>query len=387
MIRLFSLVLLLVGGLLLPVSISAGDDQFCSDSFSVRSGEEYSGDRYYFASNVDISGVHDGDLIGLAQVATIGGEVRGDVFYIGQSLDIGGRVTDSVRVWCNGLTITGTIEGDVIAMCSTVNIHPRARITGNLIMVSGSGFVDGQIDGSVKFTGGKVAIGGTVGRDVEIQADGIDFGPDARIAGDLVYTARKPLPTDPGEFVGGEVRFEEKVKKSDEPKPFWSASSIGWWLWQMISALLVGLVVLAGLRTFDVDLAAPIRDEPLMGGLIGFGVFLVEPAASILAILLIVTLPLGVISLGVFLVAVYLAKVPVALWLGQRLLGWVGRREASPFVAFTLGIVVLSLMFRLPFFLGTVVWIVTVWLGLGAMVLALRGSVQPARSSAEVLSE
>ena len=88
--------------------------------------------------------------------------------------------------------------------------------------------------------------------------------------------------------------------------------------------------------------------------------------------LLVIAIPLSLLTLGLFVVALYLAKIPVALWTGRRILSLVGVHDPSPYLAFALGIVVLYLLFSLPFFLGRLIWLVTSWLGLGAMILALR---------------
>ena len=48
------------------------------------------------------------------------------------------------------------------------------------------------------------------------------------------------------------------------------------------------------------------------------------------AVFLVVSMPLGLISLTVYFIALYLAKLPAALWLGGRLLSLAGAPNASP---------------------------------------------------------
>lgn len=367
-----NLVVVLLALTAIAVPAAAEADQFCKvQTFDVRSGETRSGDSYSIAANIDVAGTHDGDLFALAQTALISGEITGDLLFAGQSIDISGHVGDSVRVWANGVTVTGTIDGDLIVFANQVNLHPRGHVTGNLAALAGSAIVQGRVDGDLRFTGGKVAVGGHVGRDAIIEADSIDLDAEARIGGDLEYVARKPLEIDTGEIVAGEVRFEKEVDDEADDEPFITASSVFWWVGYTLAAMLVGMVALGLFRRTAPAVAARIQQDAMMGALIGFGVFFVVPAAAVLAIVIVIALPLGVMALALFVVALYLAKIPVALWLGGRLLSWSGQTERSPFLALALGMPVLYLLFELPY-LGFFVWVATAWLGLGAILLTVR---------------
>lgn len=150
-----------------------------------------------------------------------------------------------------------------------------------------------------------------------------------------------------------------------------------WLIWKIASSLLVGFVALALFRRVAPALTGSLDREAMLGALIGFGTSLIVPAAAVLSIALIVSLPLGVVTLLVFVIALYLAKLPVALWLGRRALRAAGQASPSPFLALTIGVIALHLLFLVPFYVGTFAWWLTTWLGLGAMVLALRNRSQP----------
>ena len=138
----------------------------------------------------------------------------------------------------------------------------------------------------------------------------------------------------------------------------------------------------------------PARFELVAGpvnGLLGDGVkpegsvddrFLVVPAACLLAILLVISLPLGVMTLGVFAITLYLAKLPVALWIGERILASVGRPGASPFLALAIGLVLLYLVFAIPFYVGFLLKLAATWLGLGTIILTRRNRTQPPETPA-----
>lgn len=356
-----------------------------SEAITVRGDETRTGDVYFAGSNVDIAGVLDGDLSGVAgQIAVISGTVNGDINVMGQSLDIQGTVNDTVRTLINNLSVSGTIDGDVVGFGLVINVHPRGRITGGLYAVGQSLVMEGTIDGPVRYTGGKVSLSGTIRGDVHLEADTIEFQEGARIEGNLEYESRRPVEADLSAIVGGEVVFtEKKDDEEDEIEAFLTAGDVLWWSWWTAGSLVVALIAVAVMRPRTAPrLVAPLREEPVLGVLIGLGAFLVTLAAAVLSIVLIVTIPLGILTLLLFLAAVYLAKVPVALWLGSLLLRPVGRgRTVSPYLAVAVGIVVVHLLFEVPW-IGWLLWLATVFGGLGAAILAVRARLTPAETTA-----
>jgi cytoskeletal protein CcmA (bactofilin family) len=374
-----SLAVLVAALSLMPTPGLAGSEtgQFCkAENFYVRQGEIVRGDRYVFGKSVDIAGLNEGDLIGWAQSFVLSGEVTGDVFFGAQTADLRGTVRDSTRLFAATTILSGLVEGDLLVFTSDFNMHPGAVVTGNLVVFAGTAQVDGSIGGDVRFGGGEIDIRGTVEQDVELQADAIQLHPEATILGNLSYTSRKELTPTETEVVRGTVEYSPEVEEEEEERPFITLGSVMWWLWWTLSSLLVGFIGLALFRRAAPALLAPIHGETMLGTLIGFGIFLVVPAASLLAMALVIALPLGVISLMIFLVALYLAKMPVAIWVGRRILGAVGSGDPSPFAALAVGIPLLYLLFEVPFYLGTLVWLISTWLGLGAILLAARNALQ-----------
>ena len=354
------------------------DEQFCkAQNLKLPHGETWTGDRYFVAESVDISGRHDGDLIGGAQRMVIGGEVDGDVFLFANSVEISGTVRDSARIWASTVTVTGTIEGDLLVGAANILIGSSGHVQGNVRAFAGTLAVDGTVDGDLQFAGGKISLNGSVGRDADITADVITIDPSARVMGDFRYSARNELHDNEIQpVVQGQVVFEPPKEEEDDAEPWLTFSSALWTLWLVVSSMIVGSIGIGLFRGAMPALMRPIGSETLMGGLTGLAIFLLVPTASALAIVFIVSAPLGVIALVLFLLAIYLAKLPVALWLGHRLLTAVGNADPSPFLALFIGIVILYIVFSIPFYIGLLAWIAVAWLGLGAMALAARSYMQ-----------
>ena len=359
-----------------PASFARVSPFVGADSVVVASGETRDSDLYVSARAVDILGRLEGDLIGGAQRFVIDGEVAGDVMVFAQTITVAGRVEDSVRAFVQSASIRGTVDGNLLVCGATIDITETAHITGNVYAFGGVATIAGTIDGNLTFKGGEAIIKADIGRDADVEADAIVFGDDATIRGDFVYSSRKPIEADLDRIVAGTATLEEPSEwdddEEDEDSRFttWDAVS---WVWHTLAALIVGWVAIALGRGAAERAVSPVGTDTMMGGLIGFGTFLVVPAAAVLAILLILSAPLGVIALMLFVVALYLAKMPVAVWLGRWLLAQAGAKGASPFVGLAVGVPILYFLFLIPFWIGTLLWLAVTWIGLGAIILSVHG--------------
>lgn len=338
---------------------------------SVPRGEVREGDLYGAGDTVRVDGRLAGDLVAAAaRRVVVDGQVDGDIFVAATIVDLRGPVGDSTRVAAEDLTVGTTIDGDLLAAATELHLLDNAHLTGGIAAVARLAEIDGTVDGDVRVAAGEIIVRGTLGGDARLIADRLDLAPGARIEGDLVYTAATPLDAEAAARVAGTVRFDAAAAEEEESSGS-ATSSLFFWLWQTIAALVTGLLAIALFRGVVQRLATAIAGEATVGGLLGFGAFLVVPAGAVVAMVTLIGLPIGVAALLLFAVALYVAKLPVAVWVGGRLLGLAGRPAASPYAALAVGILVLYLLFETPY-VGWLIWLVALWLGLGAMVLACR---------------
>ena len=348
-----------------------------ADRFSLASGATYEGDLYVFAGDTNISGTLNGDLVASSGQVRIGGDVTGDVIVVAGSLGISGNVGDTVRFFGSEVDIHGTVDGDLIAFGAVVTVYEGAHITGNLVGCTAKLQMHGTVDGDLTFTGGEASIYGTVGGNARIEADAVALLENSHILGDLTYASRKELELEPGAIISGETIILESHKEDEEQSS--SAADVGWWIWKTLSTTVVGLVLIALFRGIVPMLTATVSSEALMGTVIGFGAFLVVPVAAVLAMVLIIGIPLGLLALILYLIALYVAQLPVAVWLGRRLLSLVGGTDPSPFLGIVLGVLILNLAYAIPW-VGTLAWLIATWLGLGASILVTRRYLQERNS-------
>ena len=338
----------------------------------VERGDVHQRDLYAASYRVEIEGRLDGDLVAWARRLSVDGQIEGDLFGGAETVDIQGTVGDSTRVVASNVTVGGTIAGDLIAAGGVVFLFDDARVAGRLIVASGVLRLDGTVDGDVWARVGEVVIGGTVQGSANIATDRLELAPGARILGDLDYTARTPLSPEAIARVAGAVRFNEVVEEEPGGITTWGVLI---WIWLTSAALFAGILSVALFRRLVPSLVSAVEGQAVIGTLLGFAAFLVVPAAAGVAMVTLVALPVGVVAVLLYVVALYLAKLPIAAWAGGRVLALAGRPNASPYVTMTIGILVLYTLFAIPY-LGGLMWLIATWLGLGAMVLAGRQYLQ-----------
>jgi len=87
----------------------------------------------------------------------------------------------------------------------------------------------------------------------------------------------------------------------------------------------------------------------------------------------VIGIPVGLIALLLYGIAVYLSQIPVALLIGRLILGWNrAMSQGSMIGALALGLFILLLLMLIPF-VGWLVGLLTVAFGLGSLATS-RGS-------------
>lgn len=362
-------------GLMLTAALAAGSAPAAAQEteagtvVTVPSGEVRAGDLYAAGEAVRVHGRLAGDLVAGAQRVLVDGQVEGDVFAAARTVDLRGAIGDSTRVVGGQVVVDTTIDGDLIAGGNRVQILEGTVIRGGVAAAASSLEIDGTVEEDLRAAVGELVLRGTVRGDANVIADRLDLAPEARIEGDLDYRTRLPLSPEAAARVAGAVRYEEPIDEDeDEGSAAWSFL---FWTWQAGAALLAGLLAVALLRPLVQQLASAIAGETTLGALLGFGAFLIVPVGAAVVMMTLVGLPIGIIAVLLFTVALYVAKLPIAAWAGEQLLARAGRPGASPYAAMAVGILALYLLFEIPW-LGGLFWLAATWLGLGAMVLSGR---------------
>jgi len=352
---------------------------------TVASGEVVDDDLYVAAETIIIDGTVNGDLWAAGNTITVNGIVNGGVMAAGWIVNINGDITHAVRAVGGAININGDVGGDVITGCTEVNIASTAGIGGDLLFGTGIARLDGPIEGNIKGSGSEVTISNGVNGNVELEVESLTILSTANIGGDLSYTSEEEADIQSGAQIAGATTHKLPEVKKDGAKvfPFVLFSGALGKVMSFLMALVTGLVIilLAPRRLTSIAEAIGSRPGPSAGW--GALIVFVAPIAAVLVCFTIIGIPVGLIALVLYGIALYVAQIPVGLFIGRWIIGRFRVVEGKAIMvgALAIGLAILKLLSLIPYF-GFVVGVAVVIFGLGAVVAAERKRRAEAREAA-----
>ena len=342
---------------------------------TVASGEVVDDDLYVAANSIIIDGTINGDLWAAGNSITVNGVVNGSVMAVGRTVNINGDVGHAVRAGGETIIVNGDVSGDVIVGCSQAHIASTAKIGRDLLLGVGTARIDGFVEGDMKGGGGEISIGNGVKGNVELEVESLTILPTANIQGDLTYTSEQEANIHPGAQISGTPTHNLPKVEEERAKSFPSVlfSGIGGKVLGFLMALIAGLIVILLAPKRLTSIAEAIRSRP--GPSAGWGalILFLTPIAAIIVCTTIIGIPLGLIALALWGIAIYLAQIPVGLFIGRWILSHFREVEGKAIMvgALALGLVILRLLRLIPH-LGFFIGLAVILFGLGAVVVSER---------------
>lgn len=318
------------------------------------------------------------DLFGFAQSLALTGVTEDNAFIFAQNIDLSGAVLGDLYAFCQTLRITGDIGGDLYLGAGELELAPGAVVRGSIYVGAGTVDLDGRVEGGIHGEVGSVRLNGELLGAADLDLGRLVIGPQARLLGDVNYTAASPAEVDSNAVIAGDLSYHEEIVVADDAddgkkaKGAFSLFGLLQWVGSYLGALILGVVLLAVLGRHARQPSALLDRKPGLALGVGFLIFVVTPVAALIAIILILPMPLGLTALLLYIAALFMAGLVVSLWLGGRLLGWMGRPGEPGYLALILGLLAIWLLGSIPY-LGFLVQGVALVAGLGGIFLALRG--------------
>ncbi len=378
-----------VGGLALALVVPAPALEFLkTERYALPAGESAASDLWVAAQRIDIAGTAADDLFLLATaesffapdgsngVIRIDGVCSNDVWALAAAVEMRGEIGDHARLAGRIVTLEGSVRNGAILAGTAVHVATGAVLGADAWLLGETVTMAGRVDGALRMTGQNVTLAGTCDGDVTIEAQDLVVLPGTRVAGDLRYRAPKELALDQTVSVGGAVvRLPESA-----PSPGGRGGGVSTFLvqaWLYLGALIVGVVFF---RLF------PRAGRPASGRLLvsfwkclfaGFAALALGPFVCLAAAASLVGLPFAMLLAVCLMVAVYLSKIVMGLYLGHVILR--GRGGAGIVIPLAVGLLPLYAGVQAGL-LGAAVWITVACAGTGSLLLGLLERPAPASS-------
>ena len=336
-------------------------------------------DTNYFAAGdtVTLSGTVNGDAYLAGGVVNIEGTVNGDLMVAGGVVYIRGTVTQDVRVAGGQVIITGTIERNLTVLGGTATIADSGRVGSSVVGAGGSIQIYSAIPKDVTIGAGELTIGNTVGGNVFAAVGVFTMSPSANIEGNLTYMSEEPLNIQKGATVSGTIKeekslqaqkdqFQDKAKAAAKAGKsiMYTAKVIN-----IITAFLVGLLFIFLFPNYTATITKQISEKTWTSMGVGLLTLILTPLIAILFLVTIVGMPVGFLLIVAYFFCIFFAKIFVSLVVGNKLISMVSREKYHHAVVLGLGLLVYLIVSSIPV-LGSVMVLLTVIMGIGAMLLA-----------------
>ena len=285
------------------------------------------------------------------------------------TIESGEVVDDDLYAAGSTITIDGTVNGDLWAAGGTININ--GTVKGDVVVAVSTLNIDGEVGQTVRVVGATININGSIGGDLMIGGNSVTIGSTAAIGGDLTYFSNNDAEIHPSAIIGGKIT--RNLTKLEWPFKWGLLANILVRLLAFLMVLLIGVVIVLMMPRRMALMADTIKTKPWFslgwGAIILFGV----PIAAIIVCVTIVGIPLGLVTLALWGIAIYLSQIVVALFIGRWIIGYFAKTDSRGVMvgALALGLAILCLLRIIPY-AGFFIGLAAVLFGLGAALVSLR---------------
>ncbi|MEM1429332.1 MAG: polymer-forming cytoskeletal protein [Pseudomonadota bacterium] len=364
----------------------AGFLAVCAPAFADNPPVEVGGDWYLSGSSVTEPVSAGRDVLAFGGSVTVTQDVAQDVHAMGLDVEIDGAVLGDAVASGASVSVDGSVAGDLTASALILRTGPGAEIGGNARLAAMTVTVEGPVAGALVAAGAEVTLNAPVAGDVSLSGMEINFGPNARIDGQLTYysTARVDIPE--GVISADRVRFEAANRREmwrdvrgdwqawDGPVELSPWVVIGGFLINLGLFVLLGAVLLALAPNTVRRLRRTADARPgmvILTGAIGLSILF---GSLLIGALSVVGLPLLPIIVLLIVLVWLLGYLLGAYVLAMRVLRGLGTEEspgmAMRLLALAIGVTLVALLNFIPV-LGWMANFALVLLGVGAITTAL----------------
>jgi cytoskeletal protein CcmA (bactofilin family) len=323
---------------------------------------------------VRVEGVVNGDVLAFGGTVEVRGTVKGDLVSFAKRTVVSGTVEGNIYNFSNSLDLDGQLGHSLYGLMQSLDVNDRGRVGEGMVVGAGDVTLEGEVTRSVNIYAGNADVSGSIGRELTMAGDNLILTSTARVGGNLSARVRqlKNVHIADGATITGSRDIQLRVKENHFTRPRFYFFQAVW----LAAAMLVGWL---GLVLFPGFFQASARAVGSGWRSLGFGLGVLAgvPVAAFLIAITLVGFPASLMLIAFYLTAIYLAKIWVGAYLGQKLLKSTEANKSDWLLGLLAGLLILTVVEFIPY-LGGLVRFVVVCLGLGAFAWQLYRVSRPA---------
>jgi hypothetical protein len=342
--KLFKLLLLL---LLIPVinvkAIETSD--YITTDENVSTGKNYDHSYMLVGDNIKSNAKINGILFSLGDDITL--ETENEYSFV-----FGNQV--SLNSFKN--------DKDSFVFGNDVNLNMDSLIGRDLIIFGYNVKISGVVSQNVIIYADNVSFeNSTIGKDVHINASTINFENNVSINGNLEYNENANV-------TGLDSINASNIEKFNQNKIHKATflDNLKNLFYSYLALLAVGMILI---RHYNIIIKRT-NEFKVNGkqickrGLIGLLALIIIPIVSILLLITQIGLPLGLISLAIYLIFIYMSILPVSYLLGKWFMEHVFKTKNNAYASLAYGVLIFKLISLIPY-IGEDIYILAMIIGFG----------------------
>ena len=311
-----TLFLLAFLGILLPISVFAGETHF-SGEYSLQKNEEVRDDLYVAGKNTSVAGNVFGDLTAAGMSVYVGENiVSEDAFVMGATVNAVGEVKKDLRIVGGKTFFGGTTGKDLAVIAQDIQTFPKSVVGGSFLAAAGRVTLNGEVKGDVKIAAGEVFINDKVGGNATISANRIVLGPYAVITGKLNYASAQKVEMAEGAKVLGETTFKQ-IEGQPRAEKFLPTLWGTWVLIHFVVLLLSALILHGVFRSISNKFVSTTISHFGWSFVRGFVFAVAVPIAITLVFVTFVGIPFGILGIALYSIFLIIASIYSPIVLGS----------------------------------------------------------------------
>lgn len=322
--------------------------------------------NFYADQNLKLNKEYNSTIFAAGNNVTATGKVDGISFIAGNDISVENE-KDYLFVAGNQINIKNVTTKDAFIAGSSINIE-ESKIR-DLYASADTINISSEISGKAYLGGNIVTIDSTIKGDVRVDAGTIKLGENANIEGTLKY----PEGVEIEKADSAKINKEKAYKVETESKTDIAKDMLRDFTTSVLSMILIGLVLLAlNKKAFDkIEKIDKKAGSIAKTALLGFATLVLVPIAAIILIISTIGLGLGVISVLLYGIMIYISVIPTAYFVGN----WILKdRVSNKYLIFIISILVIYVLKLIPV-IGGLVSFVSLCFGLGVYINLIKENI------------
>jgi len=368
----FILVVFLIGILLfIPTKILANNGAIKETSIFLP--EDMIIDNIYWAAaqNLNISAQMKDDVYLAGLSVNVNGPIEGDLIVAGKNIVINSEIKGNLRAVGDTIIIKGKVHKNITIVGNIITLAAESEVGNNLLVAGGNIELNGKINKNLYAAGGNLILNNEILGSAYLMVDpegALAIYPKANIHNNLEYTAKVLADKKAGALIGGQEKLTQWKMETKRPiATKFNLFFLTWWLAGLFGSIVVGLVLVIIFKDYTLKVEKQIDKNILMAILKGLVFLIVTPIALVILSITIIGLPLAVIMGFLYGIILYLTKIFVGIYLGERIIRLINKKIEIPLLwSMICGLAIIYLLCLIPYF-GWIIKLIAVLWGLGVL--------------------